>query len=270
MKQESATELERLYVGPPGRQIHVLQAGPIDPRPPLCCLHALAYSGRTFSPFLRAMSTRRRVLAFDIPGYGGSDRPAEPLGIDDYAERIGEALDALGLQQVDLFGFHSGALIAAELARVRAAQIRRLVLIGIPYVSGDEHAYWRARLALPTMLTEELAQFEERWSYFVTGRSKSVSLMRGFENFVDELLAYPYGWWGHEAVFTFDVGECLRRVGQPALVLNPDNHLSEPSRRAAAELVGGRLVELPHLDHGIFDAAAEELAQRMAAFLDEK
>lgn len=81
--------------------------------------------------------------------------------------------------------------------------------------------------------------------------------------------AFPYGFWAHEAAFTFDVEACFAEARQPTLVLNPHNHLSEASRQAARVLPDARLVELPHLDHAIFDVAPDELAQRIDAFLSE-
>jgi pimeloyl-ACP methyl ester carboxylesterase len=259
--------LSRRYVGSPGEQFHLLEGGESHSGRPLYCLHATAYSGRSFTPFLEAMGKRRRVVAIDAPGYGASDPPPAPMDLAGYARALDEALDAAGESNVDLFGYHTGAVIAAELARQRPDRIRRVVLIGVPYFSGAEQAQWRARLAEPMTLTEELSQFEERWDYFITRRPPGVSLARGFENFVDELRAYPRGWWAHDAAFVFDVEACFAQIAQPVLVLNPDSHLAEASRRAARALSRGELVELPHLTNGIFDVAGEELAAAMDSFL---
>jgi hypothetical protein len=48
--------LLRRYVGPPGQQVHLIEAersGDI----PLICLHATAYSARTFEAFLGVMGS---------------------------------------------------------------------------------------------------------------------------------------------------------------------------------------------------------------------
>lgn len=264
---DGAPNLSRRYVGAPGQQVHILDGGRQHPGPPLYCLHATAYSGRSFTPLLHALAVRRRVAAVDAPGYGASDPPRRIMPLEDYAAAIGAALDAAGEGEVDLFGYHTGALIAAELARQRPAQVRRLVLIGVPFFEGAERETWRERLAHPMQLSEAFSQFEGKWRYFVTDRPPGVSLSRGFDNFVDELRAYPDGWWAHEAAFTFDVAGCLGKVGQPALVLNPNSHLAEASRRAAAALPKARIAEMPHLAHGIFDVASEELAEAMEVFL---
>ena len=258
--------LRKRYVGQPGRQIHLLEGGSGD-LVNLWCLHATAYSGRSFAPFLQAMARRRPVTAADTPGYGDSDPPAELVDIAGYARRLDAAIDAAGAREVHLLGYHTGAVIAAELARLRPDRVRRLVLIGVPFFEGEERALWRKRLASPTTLTEELRQFQEPWDFLVAGRLAGVSLRRGFDNFVDAIRAHPDGWWAHDAAFTFDLATCLREVRQPTLVLNPANHLSEASRRAAALIPGAKVVELSGLNGSIFDLAPEDLADLTEAFL---
>jgi pimeloyl-ACP methyl ester carboxylesterase len=261
--------LSRRYVGPPGGQTHLLEAGQVSNEPSLWCLHATAYAGRSFAPLLEALAGRRRVVAPDTMGYGGSDKPSEPIEIGDYARLIDEALDAAGEGRIDLLGYHTGALVAAELAGLRPDRVRRLILIGVPYLEGHEQKAWRDRLAKPAQLGDGLEQFQERWDFLVAQRDPSVSLKRAFENFVDELRAYPDGWWAHDAAFTFDVAGCFAKVSQPVLILNPDNPLASPSRRAAKRLANVRIVELKHLSHGIFDRAPDEIAFLTEAFLRE-
>jgi pimeloyl-ACP methyl ester carboxylesterase len=262
------TALTRRYVGQAGRQIHLIEAGE-GGCVPVICLHATAYSARSFQPFLQAMGRRRRAIAIDAPGYGGSDRPPRPIDLAGYAAIIGDAIDNLGGGPAHLFGYHTGALIAAELARQRPDLIRRLILIGPPVFSGREQAEWKKRLVVRTTLGDRLDQFAERWDYLVERRPPGVDLATGFGNFVDELRAYPDGWWAHDAAFSFDGEACMRAVTQRTLVLNPDTALQEASRRAAALLPAGRIVELPHLGRSILQTGAEELADRVEAFLGE-
>ena len=216
---------------------------------------------------MKAMAPARRVIAIDTPGYGGSDRPDERLDLGGYAAWMGQAISQLGEGPVHLLGYHTGALIAAEIARQRTDLIRSLILIGVPVFSEDEQREWKQRLAVRTTLRPRLDQFEERWDYLVANRADGVDLRTGFANFVDELRAYPDGWWAHDAAFSFDGEACLRAVGQPTLVLNPDTPLSAASRRAAELLPDGRIIELPHLGRAILETGADELAIRCEAFL---
>jgi pimeloyl-ACP methyl ester carboxylesterase len=257
-------------------QAHRLQSLPADPRgeaatagaaPPLYALHGTAYSGRTFAPLMTELPGRR-IVALDTPGYGGSTRPSEPWTVEQYAEALSEAISAGGERQVDLLGYHTGALLALQVAAARPALVRRLVLIGAPYFPDPEaRSAWRAKLAEPMRLTERLDQFEERWDFLVAGRAPGASLEQGFAHFVDELRAWPYGFWAHEAAFTFDPSACVAQVRQPTLVLVPDTPLAEPSRQLARRLTDAQVVELPHLSHGVLDIAAPDLAHAIEPFL---
>ena len=130
--------MRRAYVNSRFGQLHLRELGS-GPRPPLLCLHATAYSGQTFEPLMPWLADARRVIALDTPGYGQSDGPGALPPFEVYAQAIVEALPGLvGEQPLDLFGFHTGALLAIEMALLAPTCVRRLVLVGVPFFEGDE------------------------------------------------------------------------------------------------------------------------------------
>jgi pimeloyl-ACP methyl ester carboxylesterase len=255
------------YITISAGQVHRRQTRGALSKPPLYCLHATAYSGRSFERFMIAMGERRRVVAPDTPGYGASDRPSELWDIPRYAAAIGEAIEAANDGPVDLFGYHTGAFIATELAVQKPNLIRRLVLVGVPFFRGETREQRLASMGKPMRLTNQLAQFEERWDFFITERATGVPLAEGFAHFVDELIAYPDGWRSHDAAFRYPAEARLAMVTQPSLVLNPDNHLSAASRSAAGAMPRCEVIELPHLSNAVLDLAPEELANLADTFL---
>ena len=52
-------------------------------------LHGWGAPVTAYRPVLELLAQRFRVVAFDMPGVGGTDEPAEPLTLDDY--EIGRA-----------------------------------------------------------------------------------------------------------------------------------------------------------------------------------
>lgn len=74
-----------------------------------------------------------RLLAWDAPGYGDSDKlPALQPDADAYARRLWDWLDALGSaagQPLTLVGHSLGALMAARAAVLRPQRVARLVLL---------------------------------------------------------------------------------------------------------------------------------------------
>ena len=80
-----------------------------------------------WTPFLR-LAGDRELIAFDAPGTGLSQRPRRPLRMHDLARIVGELLDALRLERVDVLGYSGGGALAQELARRAPGRVRRLVL----------------------------------------------------------------------------------------------------------------------------------------------
>jgi pimeloyl-ACP methyl ester carboxylesterase len=251
--------VRRSYVDGPFGQIHLRSTAPVPGALPLVCLHATAYSSRSFVALMQAAGWRRQLIAIDLPGYGESDAPPEPVEIAAYAEAIGCAIAATGNGPVALLGYHTGVYVGAELAIRQPDLVERLILIGIPYFQALDLALWRAKLAARHELGAALSQFDERWEFFVARRAPGVSRERGFEHFVDELKAWPNGWWAHEAMFAYDSDARLPLLRQPVLVINPDAHLAHPSRVAAGMMPGARVEEMPDVSGPILNVAPDRI-----------
>jgi pimeloyl-ACP methyl ester carboxylesterase len=74
-----------------------------------------------------ALARERRVLSFDNRGVGGSTGTT-PSTITQMAHDAIAFLEALELDAVDLLGFSIGSFVAQEIALIRPAVVRRLVL----------------------------------------------------------------------------------------------------------------------------------------------
>jgi pimeloyl-ACP methyl ester carboxylesterase len=78
-------------------------------------------------PLVDALAAKRRVVAFDNVGVGGSSGKT-PGTVAEMARDAITFLDAIGLDQVDLLGFSLGSFVAQEIALIRPDVVRRLVL----------------------------------------------------------------------------------------------------------------------------------------------
>jgi pimeloyl-ACP methyl ester carboxylesterase len=74
-----------------------------------------------------ALASTRRVVTFDNVGVGGSTG-ATPNEIQQMAQDAITFIAAMDLGQVDILGFSIGSFIAQEIALIRPAIVRRLVL----------------------------------------------------------------------------------------------------------------------------------------------
>jgi pimeloyl-ACP methyl ester carboxylesterase len=74
-----------------------------------------------------ALASNRRVITFDNAGVGGSSG-STPHTVEQMAHDAIAFIAALDLAHVDLLGFSIGSFVAQEIAMIRPALVRRLVL----------------------------------------------------------------------------------------------------------------------------------------------
>jgi pimeloyl-ACP methyl ester carboxylesterase len=74
-----------------------------------------------------ALASRRRVIAFDNVGVGGTTGTT-PSAVEQMAYDVIAFIASLGLDRVDLLGFSLGSFVAQQVALTRPALVRRLVL----------------------------------------------------------------------------------------------------------------------------------------------
>jgi pimeloyl-ACP methyl ester carboxylesterase len=256
-------------------QIHWRLCGPAEAaKPPLMLLHPTAYSGEYFTTLIPHLAEDRLVLAPDAPGHGGSDAPETPPSMGDYAAALADALDTLGFGEgrkgaLDTLGFHTGCFLSVELAVTRPDLVRRIVHIGLPFFEGEARA---SRLSALTMgkpaLSDSFDQFRSRWETSVVKRAPGVTLAQAFDHFLEDLRTGANHWWGYHACFTYAPELRIPAVAQKQLVLNGQNSLSEPSRRAAALMRDCTLIEAPEFTTGIFDTKPVEVSAYVKEFLD--
>lgn len=76
-----------------------------------------------------------RVIALDLPGFGRSEMPVEPITITSLARSVDDLCDALGLSSVAVVGNSMGGFAAAEMAIRHPDRVERLVLVDAAGIS---------------------------------------------------------------------------------------------------------------------------------------
>jgi pimeloyl-ACP methyl ester carboxylesterase len=98
--------------------------------PALALLHGIGNQSGSWTLQLTALGARFRTIAWDAPGYGGSDRlPAEAPTAADYAGALAALLDSLGVARAVLVGSSFGALVAGAFAASRPERTAGLLLL---------------------------------------------------------------------------------------------------------------------------------------------
>ncbi|MCS7001580.1 MAG: alpha/beta hydrolase [Dehalococcoidia bacterium] len=135
------------------------------PNRPLIVLHAMPGSSLIYERIMPVWSEDRTVVAFDLPGNGDSSPMHGEPTIQDFARVIGEAIDRLGFESVDLYGAHTGALIATEIAIERPRQVKHVILDGVTLFSAEQTADLLAHYFTPITPRDDGTQFLWAWHF---------------------------------------------------------------------------------------------------------
>jgi pimeloyl-ACP methyl ester carboxylesterase len=200
--------------------------------PPIVCVHGLAVSSRYFVPLAERLAPRHRVAVPDLPGYGKSPTPPQPLDIPELADALTAWLDLLEIERAPLVGNSLGCQVAVDLAVRRPERVASLVLLGptmdpaAPTLRGQA---WN--LARDIVLESPLLNLVQARDYLRMGPRRILATARfGLDDPFEEKLA---------------------RVEQPTLVVRGerDRICSQPWAERVAELARGRAVVVSGAAH---------------------
>lgn len=236
----------------------------------LYCLHPSPYSGAAFNTLAPHLIAGRRVVAPDYPGFGASDPASDKPSITDFALAAIAVSDTLSPNQpIDVLGFHTGSLVAAEMALLRPDQVNNVVLVDIPAFEPETRAQYKKELVIPHPLPRSLDALLPAWDFNVTNRLDSLGLDRAVELFVEQLRPMGNMNAAFYAAFSHDVEAQLAELSARCLLIATQSILLKPTRRAAKLLANAELVEKLHITQAVLDEAAVEIAQCTSSFLDD-
>jgi pimeloyl-ACP methyl ester carboxylesterase len=112
------------------------QLGPSTGVPVVFLTHLAAVLDNWDPRVVEGVAAKRRVIAFDNRGVGASSG-STPKTIDEMARDAVTFIRALGLDQVDLFGFSMGGMIAQVIAHEEPQLVRKMILAGTGPAGGD-------------------------------------------------------------------------------------------------------------------------------------
>ena len=264
-------QAKRQFIEVETGQLHLRTAGRAGAKPAILCLHLMPKSGRTFARLLPELARDRLAIAPDFPGCGESDpfhRRRKPA-ISDYADAIDQVIAHFGLKQVHLLGYHTGSMVAAELALRHPRRVLKAIHISAPVFTEQEVEHFR-KLYAAIPLDEAGARFRILWERALQHRGPGMTLEMAAISVAESLRGGERYEEGHEAAFNHSraYAEALGRVAQPLLVMNIGDDLFEHSKRADRHLRNGRRIDFPDWGGGFLDLWPREAAAVMLEFFD--
>jgi pimeloyl-ACP methyl ester carboxylesterase len=137
-KPATVTEAGGKLVDVGSGQLEVVESGP-KAGTPIVLIHCFTCAINYWDGMIPRLARRHRVVAMDLLGHGGSEKPASGYSVPDQANAVAEVLGKLGVRDAEVVGHSLGGPVAIALAEQSPQLVDRLVAIdSIPDTSfGD-------------------------------------------------------------------------------------------------------------------------------------
>lgn len=285
---EQLADADSKFIDVDGVNVHYKEAGLGDTA--LLLLHGFASSTYSWREVTEPLAEDARVVAFDRPAFGLTERPMPgdfPNGVNPYTADAQAGLtvglmDELDIKQAVLVGNSAGGTIATYTALRYPERVKALVLVDPAIYAGGGSPSW-ARPLLTTPQARRIGPILVRnirdWGYQF-GQSAwhdpSKFTEEIWANYSKPLQAENWDralWELTQASRPLDLDQRLDELGVPVLVITGDDDRivpTEQSIRLAGEIPGAELAVLPNCGHvpqeecpSAFLAAVEDFLARL-------
>ncbi|OOG42830.1 alpha/beta fold hydrolase [Polaromonas sp. A23] len=228
--------------------------------PVICLIHLAAVLDNWDPRVIDGLAAKHRVITFDNRGVGASSG-APAASIEEMAGDAITFIKAMGLDQVDLFGFSMGGMIAQEIALMEPQLVRRMVITGTG-PAGGEGISKVARVTYLDMIRGWLTFQDPKQFLFFTRTPAGIRAGKAFllrikersENRDKKITVAALQaqlkalrQWGEKKPAD------LSKVHHPVLVANGDSDRMVPSKNThdlAQRLPNSELIIYPDSGHG--------------------
>ncbi|HVM21442.1 MAG TPA: alpha/beta fold hydrolase [Egibacteraceae bacterium] len=259
-----------------GRAATYLEAGS-GPGRPLLLVHGYTGSKEDFEPVLRGLGERRRVIAVDLPGHGGSPGSDDPgaYALGPTSAWVLAFADSVGLDDFHLLGHSMGGLVVQRVAAAASQRLLSLTLMatGMGAVR-DEAAEHLTRMALAARdhgVEAAWAAGQQRPPRAIeppTDPARDAFVRRRFRALSPAALVGG----ARNLVGAAPLGAFLRGIDVPVLVIHGEHDDAWlPSEQAELARItrGARYVVVPDAVHSPQLENAEYWLKAVTSFLDD-
>ncbi|WP_016908908.1 alpha/beta fold hydrolase [Streptomyces xiaopingdaonensis] len=250
---------------------------------PVVLLHGTpSHSGEWRDVAPRIEAAGHRTLAYDLLGYGLSERPAHrDTSVAAQTELLGSLLDEMGLDKVDLVAHDIGGAVGQRFALARPERVRRLMLVDTVSYDSWPSATWRRiideRMDEYAGLSQE--EFEALLTRQLAMTVETEGLMAG--EVLDAYLAPHRSALGrasffehqvrhYDATYTEEIADRLGELTMPVRILWGEHDRWQPvgyAERLSRDIPRAELVVVPGAGHFVMEDAPQRVAREILDFL---
>jgi len=147
----------------PGGELQVREDGPRSGSP-IVLIHCFSCAMDWWDGMLPMLERRHRVIAVDLLGHGGSEKPGSGYTPQNQALVISQALERLHVKDAEVVGHSLGGAVTVALAEDHPQLVGRAVIIDMPPDNSYGDLGFIAGLAFQPVLGEALWQIKPDFS----------------------------------------------------------------------------------------------------------
>ena len=260
-----------------GVQFAYRQLGPDEGVPVVFLTHLAAVLDNWDPRVVDGIAAKHRVITFDNRGVGASTG-STPTTIEEMARDAVAFIRALGFDQVDLFGFSLGGMIAQVIAQKEPRLVRKMILAGTG-PAGGEGIEKVTRISYLDVARGLLTRRDPKQFLFFTrtpnGRAAGAEFLARLQERTDDRdKAMSIGSFRAQLKAIHRWGQQqpadLASIHQPALVMNGESDKMVPTKNTVdldRRLPNSQLVLYPDAGHGGVFQFHEDFVKRALEFL---
>ena len=235
----------------PGGEMQVVEHGPRD-APPIVLIHCFTCAINWWDGVMPRLDRDHRVIAVDLLGHGGSEKPSSGYSIENQADLIAGVLGRLGVRDAEVVGHSLGGPVSIALAEQSPQLVNRLVAIdSIPDDSYGDVGFI-GELPFKPVIGQTLWRIKPDFSI---RNGLGVAFAPGFkvpDAFVEDVKQMTYSSYtgSHEAFDDYTGEEALPQraaaTGKPVLALMgaEEQIAKDPEKALAAYRAAGAQTKL--------------------------
>jgi pimeloyl-ACP methyl ester carboxylesterase len=242
------SETKGAEVNEPGGRILHLSGGDIQvvdkgPRkaPAILLVHCFSCAINWWDGMMPRLDRTHRVIAVDLLGHGGSEKPTSGYTIPNQADLVAQALTRLGVRRVEAVGHSLGGSVVTALAERSPQLVERVVIVDTAPTHHESSLGLIANAAFAPVIGEALWRIKPD---FAVKKGLEVAFAPGFDvpdEFVEDVDRMTYSPY-HDSPDGSDeyskeeaLDRRMRESGKPLMVLMgaEEQIVEDPAQRLA-------------------------------------
>jgi pimeloyl-ACP methyl ester carboxylesterase len=278
-EEAEATTPEGTVVDTRSGNVQVVERGPLG-SPPIVLLHCFSCASDWWDGVTPRLARDHRVIAIDLLGHGGSEKPDSGYTIEHQAETVARVLWARRVHDATVIGHSLGGSVAVGLAERSPDLVDRVAIIDMPPDNSYGDLGFIAGLAFQPVLGEALWRIKPDFS---VRDGLEVAFAPGFDvpdAFVEDVKRLTYSAYdespsGNEDYLDEEsLDKRARATGKPLLVLmGAEEQIVDDPQRALdqyhATVPGAKTFLVPGAGHSPNVEKPAETARLILAFADD-